>query len=62
MTEVKRLAKKVIVEPLTPEDLRRLESLTRSWKAYFGAEIDEAGEDLKEYSLDELRKLAGDED
>ena len=36
------------------DDLKRLESLTRSWKSYFGAEIDAAKEDLDNMPLEEL--------
>jgi hypothetical protein len=40
------------------DDLKRLESLTRSWKSYFGAEIDAAKDDLESMSLEELFELA----
>lgn len=46
---------------LEMEDLKRLESLTKSWKTYFGAEIDNTKEDLEDMSLEELMKLAKEE-
>lgn len=60
--EVKRIHARAIVAELEMDDLKKLESLTKSWKTYFGSEIDEAKSDLASLSLDELRAIADGKD
>lgn len=58
--EIKRIREAAQHGRLGMEDLRALESLTRSWKNYFGNEIDTAKETLSELSIEDLKKLVGD--
>lgn len=56
--EVKRIHEAAVEGPLTFEDLKRLESVTKSWRTYFGTEINIVEDDLSSMSLDELLELA----
>lgn len=58
--EMKRLREKTEMGILSPEDLKRLESLTRSWKNYFGNEIDETKDTLDGVSKEDLLKILED--
>lgn len=55
--EIRRIYERCKVEELEASDLRRLESLTKSWRTYFGTEIDEAKSDLEGMSVSELRGI-----
>ncbi len=59
--EIKRIHTRCKTGELEVADLRRLESLTKSWKSYFGSEIDEAKSDMEGMSVEELRDLINDE-
>lgn len=60
--EMKRLREKVDAGALAPDDLKRLESLTRSWKNYFGNEIDETKDTLDGISKEDLLKILEDDE
>lgn len=60
--EIKRLYEKALVQPLDMDEIKKLESLTRSWKAYSGSRIDDEESITHELTKEELTALANMED
>lgn len=60
ITEIKRIHADAMEGPLEMDQLKRLESLTKSWRAMFGTDIEMINDDLNGMSLNEVLELAKD--
>ena len=56
--EIKRVHARCSQGELDIDDLKKLESLTKSWRTYFGTEIDTQKNELTEMSVEDLVKMA----